>query len=122
MTKDQIQHLLRVEIGNFYGIPFVMNALRHLFASHIFAIRTHPRDMADTAKQMGTSIQMLNTNYIDVKDKALDEDIPDDVTVVKKKKPATVKLPVQTKQPETEAKRPAAQAKKAAPKGKKTKR
>jgi hypothetical protein len=44
------------------------------------------------------------------------------VTVVKKKKPVTVKLPVQTKQPETEAKRPAAQAKKAAPKGKKTKK
>jgi hypothetical protein len=45
MTKDQIQRFLRVEIGDYYGIPFGINALRHLFASHVFAIKTHPRDM-----------------------------------------------------------------------------
>jgi hypothetical protein len=117
MTKDMIQHFLRVEIGDYYAIPFGINALRHLFASHVFAIKTHPRDMDKIAEKMGTSVKMLFSNYIDVKDKELDdEDIPDDVTVVKKKKPAKVKM-IQTKQTE-----PAAPAKKPAAKGKKGKK
>jgi hypothetical protein len=115
MTKDQIQYFLRVEIGDYYGIPFGINALRHLFASHIFAIRTHPREMNGIAKDMGTSVLMLNTNYIDVKDRDLDDE-PENVTLVKKKKPAKVKLP----EPEPEAKKPAAKGKKN--KGKKTKK
>lgn len=112
MTKDQIQHFLRVEIGDYYGIPFGINALRHLFASHVFAIKTHPRDMQKIAESMGTSIKMLHTNYIDVKDKELDDD-PEDVTLVKKKKPAKATKPEEAKQPEVEDKKPAAKTKKA---------
>jgi hypothetical protein len=55
---------------------------------------------------------MLHTNYIDVKDKELDDD-PENVTVVKKKQPAKAKKREEAKQPEVEDKKPAAKTKKA---------
>ena len=67
LLKDDIQKILRDNIGKRFGIPFGVNAVRHLFATYIFKNKS-PQQIERIARQMGTSSKMLNLHYIDIKD------------------------------------------------------
>lgn len=65
--EDTIQRILLQNIGKKNGIPFGINALRHLYATEIFR-KVPPNQWKKQAYLMGTSIDMLAMNYMDVGD------------------------------------------------------
>ena len=72
LTKDNVQKLLRDDIGKRFKIPFGINAIRHMFATYLHEFK-HPRDLDDYARKMGTSVEMLRLHYIDTDEKEMNE-------------------------------------------------
>ena len=62
--ERKIRSVLSDEIGKRFNIPFGINALRHLYGSHLLLYMS-PQEWVHRAYQMGTSVLMLASHYMD---------------------------------------------------------
>ena len=71
LDDRQIREVLRTELGTKTS-SFGIQAIRRLFATYIIKEKqTNPRNLKSFAHKMGTSVEMLMSNYVQVPD---DED------------------------------------------------
>ena len=64
LHKDDIQKILRDDIGKLYKIPSGIRTLRHLYVTHIVMDKNiDPRNFVHTAFAMGTSVNMMIQRY-----------------------------------------------------------
>ena len=69
-----------------YKIPYSINSLCHLFASHCkFALKFSDKRFQPLAEQMGSSLHKLETAYTDYKSKQIDMGELDRVCTKQKK-------------------------------------
>lgn len=81
INKDDVQKIMRDNIGKKFKIPFGINSVRHLFATYVHLFKT-PKEVEEFARLMGTSSKMLNLHYINVTQKEFDDDDNEKETVV----------------------------------------
>ena len=68
LSSDDIEKIMRDEIGHKYNIPTGIRTMRHLFGSDIGVDRpVDPRKLEWYATQMGTSVKELTNHYADYK-------------------------------------------------------
>ena len=68
LNDRQIREILRTEIDS-QAHEFGIRAIRRLFATYIVTeSRTNPHNFKNFAKKMGTSVEMLMNNYVQVED------------------------------------------------------
>ena len=66
LDDTQIREIIRKEIGS-KDKPFGIRMIRRLFATFLIKEKeTNPRQLEQYARKMGTSVQMLMSNYAQV--------------------------------------------------------
>ena len=66
MNDQQIRKVIRTEMGS-KDTPFGVQMIRRLFATYLIQEkRVNPREFKEYARKMGTSVEMLMSNYAQV--------------------------------------------------------
>ena len=68
LDNKQVREILRTEMGS-KKTQFGVRAIRRLFATYLIQEKkTNPRKLKEYAHKMGTSVEMLMSNYVQVED------------------------------------------------------
>ena len=69
LNDQQIREVIRTEMGS-KETPFGVQMIRRLFATHLIQEKkANPREFKEYARKMGTSVEMLMSNYTQIPDK-----------------------------------------------------
>ena len=74
LDDTQIREIVRKEIGS-RDKPFGIRMIRRLFGTYLIKEKeTNPRKLEEYARKMGTSVQMLMSNYAQVPENEDDDE------------------------------------------------
>ena len=74
LTDSQVREILRKEMGS-KKTQFGIRAIRRLFATYLIEEKkTNPRKLKEYAHKMGTSVDMLMSNYVQIEDDDSDDE------------------------------------------------